>query len=160
MIVITARNPTTLRRIPVLGATCSSTPLYQAPRSHEPSIAGCTPALTSLCRSGACSTPIRPMTVSVTVPACANRCTPKCILEAHPRVSESAGSAGCRRAPSPKRGHECTHAAEIGMSRATDPEILAWSLKQEAAVVTLDADFHGHPCRLLHQHVPWMFFDH
>jgi predicted nuclease of predicted toxin-antitoxin system len=27
--------------------------------------------------------------------------------------------------------------------RATDPEILAWSLKQEAAVVTLDADFHA-----------------
>jgi predicted nuclease of predicted toxin-antitoxin system len=41
-----------------------------------------------------------------------------------------------------ERGYECTHVGEIGKSRAADEEILAWSLQQEAAVVTLDADFH------------------
>ena len=39
--------------------------------------------------------------------------------------------------------YECTHVGEIGMSRATDREILAWSLEQRAIVVTLDADFHA-----------------
>ncbi len=29
------------------------------------------------------------------------------------------------------------------MSGATDQEILAWSLEREAAIVTLDADFHA-----------------
>jgi len=42
-----------------------------------------------------------------------------------------------------ERGYECTHVGEIGMPRASDEEILAWSLQQEAAVVTLDADFHA-----------------
>jgi predicted nuclease of predicted toxin-antitoxin system len=39
-------------------------------------------------------------------------------------------------------GHECLHVAEIGMSKAADDEILAFSLKVNAVVVTLDADFH------------------
>jgi predicted nuclease of predicted toxin-antitoxin system len=39
-------------------------------------------------------------------------------------------------------GHECTHVGEIGMSKATDREILAHSLEKRATVVTLDADFH------------------
>jgi len=38
-------------------------------------------------------------------------------------------------------GYSCTHLGEIGMSRATDEEILAFSLEESAAVVTLDADF-------------------
>jgi predicted nuclease of predicted toxin-antitoxin system len=42
-----------------------------------------------------------------------------------------------------ERGHKCTHVGEIGMSRAADQEILAWSLEQEATVVTLDAGFHA-----------------
>lgn len=42
-----------------------------------------------------------------------------------------------------ERGYECTHVGEVGMSRASDQEILAWSLEQDAAVVTLDADFHA-----------------
>ena len=40
-------------------------------------------------------------------------------------------------------GYECTHVGEVGMSRASDQEILAWSLEQGAAVITLDADFHA-----------------
>lgn len=39
-------------------------------------------------------------------------------------------------------GFDCTHVAEIGMSRSTDEEILAFSLGKKAVVVTLDADFH------------------
>lgn len=42
-------------------------------------------------------------------------------------------------------GHDCEHAGEIGMSKATDEEILAFSLKTRAVVVTLDADFHAIP---------------
>ena len=41
------------------------------------------------------------------------------------------------------QGHECIHAGEIGMSRASDEEILAVSLEKNAVVVTLDADFHA-----------------
>lgn len=40
-------------------------------------------------------------------------------------------------------GYDCTHLGEIGMSRATDKEILAFSLEKDAVVVTLDADFHA-----------------
>ena len=39
-------------------------------------------------------------------------------------------------------GYECTHVGEIGMGKAADDEILAWSLGKNAIVVTLDADFH------------------
>jgi predicted nuclease of predicted toxin-antitoxin system len=39
-------------------------------------------------------------------------------------------------------GFECIHVGEIGMGKATDGEILAWSLGRNAIVVTLDADFH------------------
>jgi predicted nuclease of predicted toxin-antitoxin system len=42
-----------------------------------------------------------------------------------------------------ERGHECTHVGEVGMSVASDEEILAWSLEENAVVVTLDADFHA-----------------
>jgi predicted nuclease of predicted toxin-antitoxin system len=34
------------------------------------------------------------------------------------------------------------HVGEIGMSKAADEEILAFSLEESAIVVTLDADFH------------------
>jgi predicted nuclease of predicted toxin-antitoxin system len=40
-------------------------------------------------------------------------------------------------------GYPCTHVGEIGMSKAADDEILAWSLGQNATLVTLDADFHA-----------------
>jgi predicted nuclease of predicted toxin-antitoxin system len=40
-------------------------------------------------------------------------------------------------------GYDCMHVGEIGMSKATDEEILAFSLGQDAVVVTLDADFHA-----------------
>jgi predicted nuclease of predicted toxin-antitoxin system len=40
-------------------------------------------------------------------------------------------------------GHDCMHVGEIGMSNATDEEILAFSLERNAVVVTLDADFHA-----------------
>jgi len=39
-------------------------------------------------------------------------------------------------------GYDCTHVGEIGMSKAADGEILAFSLRRDAVVVTLDADFH------------------
>lgn len=35
------------------------------------------------------------------------------------------------------------HVREIGMSKAADEEILAFSLRRNAVVVTLDADFHA-----------------
>ena len=35
------------------------------------------------------------------------------------------------------------HVGEVGMSGATDQQILAWSLAHEAIVVTLDAHFHA-----------------
>jgi len=40
-------------------------------------------------------------------------------------------------------GHDCIHVGEIGMSKAADEEILAFSLGKHAVVVTLDADFHA-----------------
>jgi predicted nuclease of predicted toxin-antitoxin system len=40
-------------------------------------------------------------------------------------------------------GYDCTHVGEIGMSQASDQEIIAWSLERTATVVTLDADFHA-----------------
>ena len=40
-------------------------------------------------------------------------------------------------------GYDCTHVGELQMSRASDEEILAWSRKQDAVIVTLDADFHA-----------------
>jgi predicted nuclease of predicted toxin-antitoxin system len=39
-------------------------------------------------------------------------------------------------------GHECTHVGEVGMSKATDREILALAVEELATIVTLDADFH------------------
>jgi predicted nuclease of predicted toxin-antitoxin system len=39
-------------------------------------------------------------------------------------------------------GYECIHVGEIGMGKAVDDEILAWSLGKNAIVLTLDADFH------------------
>jgi predicted nuclease of predicted toxin-antitoxin system len=39
--------------------------------------------------------------------------------------------------------HDCIHVGEIGMSKATDEEIIAFSLGRNAAVVTLDADVHA-----------------
>ena len=40
-------------------------------------------------------------------------------------------------------GHDCVHVSEIGMSKAGDEEILAFSLGRNAVLVTLDADFHA-----------------
>jgi predicted nuclease of predicted toxin-antitoxin system len=39
-------------------------------------------------------------------------------------------------------GYDSTHVGEIGMGKAADAEILAWSLEKNATIVTLDADFH------------------
>jgi predicted nuclease of predicted toxin-antitoxin system len=40
-------------------------------------------------------------------------------------------------------GYDCTHVGEIGLSKAADEEIVAFSLSRNAVVVTLDADFHA-----------------
>jgi predicted nuclease of predicted toxin-antitoxin system len=40
-------------------------------------------------------------------------------------------------------GYECIHVGDVGMSRATDEEILGLALAKSAVVVTLDADFHA-----------------
>jgi predicted nuclease of predicted toxin-antitoxin system len=40
-------------------------------------------------------------------------------------------------------GYDCIHVSEIGMSKAADEEILAFSMGRNAVVVTLDADFHA-----------------
>ncbi len=40
-------------------------------------------------------------------------------------------------------GYDCMHVGEIGMSKAADDEILAFSLGRNAVVVTPDADFHA-----------------
>ncbi len=42
-----------------------------------------------------------------------------------------------------RAGHEVVHVGDIGMSRATDAEILAFARERGGVVVTLDADFHG-----------------
>lgn len=39
-------------------------------------------------------------------------------------------------------GFDCTHVGELGLSKATDPEILTLSRDMGSVVVTLDADFH------------------
>jgi predicted nuclease of predicted toxin-antitoxin system len=39
-------------------------------------------------------------------------------------------------------GYDGVHVGEVGMSKAADEEILAFSLGRNAVVVTLDADFH------------------
>jgi predicted nuclease of predicted toxin-antitoxin system len=40
-------------------------------------------------------------------------------------------------------GYECLHVGEVGMSTATDEEILMFALGRNAVVVTLDSDFHA-----------------
>lgn len=42
-----------------------------------------------------------------------------------------------------QRGWNTVHAAEIGMSRATDADILAYARADNRTCVTLDADFHA-----------------
>lgn len=39
-------------------------------------------------------------------------------------------------------GHDAVHVSDIGMASATDQRILEEARRQDAAVVTLDADFH------------------
>lgn len=41
------------------------------------------------------------------------------------------------------RGYECTHVSDIGMSKASDREIIDQALNAGAIAVTLDADFHA-----------------
>lgn len=41
-------------------------------------------------------------------------------------------------------GIEALHASEVGLSTATDTEIITWCRENSAVVVTLDADFHAH----------------
>lgn len=41
------------------------------------------------------------------------------------------------------RGWDVTHAADVGLSRATDEEILNYAAHERRVCVTLDADFHA-----------------
>ena len=43
-----------------------------------------------------------------------------------------------------QEGWDVVHVAEVGMSRATDVEILDAARQQQRICVTLDADFHTH----------------
>ena len=40
-------------------------------------------------------------------------------------------------------GHDAVHVRTVAMSRATDPEIIAYAQAEARAVITLDADFHA-----------------
>jgi predicted nuclease of predicted toxin-antitoxin system len=40
-------------------------------------------------------------------------------------------------------GYDCVHVGEVGMSTASDEEILGFALGKNGIVVTLDADFHA-----------------
>jgi predicted nuclease of predicted toxin-antitoxin system len=40
-------------------------------------------------------------------------------------------------------GYECIHLGEVGMSTASDEDILRFALGKNGVVVTLDADFHA-----------------
>jgi predicted nuclease of predicted toxin-antitoxin system len=40
-------------------------------------------------------------------------------------------------------GHIVFHVADVGLSKATDEQILAEAVARDAAVVTIDADFHA-----------------
>ena len=42
-----------------------------------------------------------------------------------------------------KEGWDVVHVGEIGMAKASDIEILAFALKENRIVMTLDADFHA-----------------
>jgi predicted nuclease of predicted toxin-antitoxin system len=42
-----------------------------------------------------------------------------------------------------ERGYDCLHVGEVGMSTATDEEIVRFALAKNGIVVTLDADFHA-----------------
>ena len=38
--------------------------------------------------------------------------------------------------------HDAVHAADVGLSRASDNEIVEWARNQLRTIVTMDADFH------------------
>lgn len=40
-------------------------------------------------------------------------------------------------------GHEAIHVGDVGMAAAADAAILAYAVRENRAVVTLDADFHA-----------------
>jgi len=40
-------------------------------------------------------------------------------------------------------GIDTVHTAEVGMAKALDPEILAYSRQEQRTIVTMDADFHA-----------------
>lgn len=42
------------------------------------------------------------------------------------------------------QGWDVLHVSDIGLSRATDLEILNWAKEHDRVCVTLDADFHAH----------------
>ena len=42
------------------------------------------------------------------------------------------------------QGWDVLHVSDIGLSRATDLEILKWAKEHDRVCVTLDADFHAH----------------
>ena len=53
---------------------------------------------------------------------------------------------GCPRSSAPalqEKGWDVVHVGDIGMSRATDAEIVGWAAHEQRVVVTLDSDFHA-----------------
>ena len=53
---------------------------------------------------------------------------------------------GCPRSSATalqEKGWDVVHVDDIGMSRATDAEIVEWAAHEQPVVVTLDSDFHA-----------------
>ena len=68
-----------------------------------------------------------------------------------PRIGLDQGCPRSTVAALQRQGWDVIHVADVGMSRATDADIVAWAARERRVVVTLDADFHA----LLTDYIQW-----